>query len=81
VKAGTARLIGRSCDRIIDEVTTLLRDDQAYARMATAVNPYGDGKATERIVGALESYFYGAPLVQPFVAGCQLATASASSLT
>lgn len=53
VTAGTVRLIGTDEDRIYDEVTLLLHDEQAYAKMANAVNPYGDGRAAERTVAAI----------------------------
>lgn len=49
VEAGTARLVGTDTNVIINEVTRLLNDTDAYNQMANAVNPYGDGKASERI--------------------------------
>ena len=54
VDAGTVRLVGTDQDRIVDEAGRLLRDPAAYAGMAEAVNPYGDGNACERILQALE---------------------------
>ena len=51
---GTARLVGISYDGIIRSVQELLDDGKAYEMMANAVNPYGDGKARERIVEHLE---------------------------
>jgi len=53
VEAGTARLVGTDRQRIVDEVLTLLSDPTQYARMANAVNPYGDGQAVDRTVAAL----------------------------
>jgi UDP-N-acetylglucosamine 2-epimerase (non-hydrolysing) len=53
IEAGTARLVGTEADRIEAEVRRLLDDPQAYATMAHAVNPFGDGHAAERIVEAL----------------------------
>jgi UDP-N-acetylglucosamine 2-epimerase (non-hydrolysing) len=53
VEAGTARLVGTSAARIVEEVDRLLDDPAAYAAMATARNPFGDGKAAARIVRAL----------------------------
>jgi UDP-N-acetylglucosamine 2-epimerase (non-hydrolysing) len=53
IEAGTAMLVGTVCQRIVDETTRLLDDAQAYARMAHAINPYGDGQAARRIVAAL----------------------------
>ncbi|MBT3222197.1 MAG: UDP-N-acetylglucosamine 2-epimerase (non-hydrolyzing) [Proteobacteria bacterium] len=53
IAAGTVRLVGTSTKRIVDETTRLLTDEAAYASMATAHNPYGDGKAAQRIIDAL----------------------------
>ncbi|MDI7275711.1 MAG: UDP-N-acetylglucosamine 2-epimerase (non-hydrolyzing) [Anaerolineae bacterium] len=53
VEAGTVRVIGTTRERIIEETVRLLEDRAEYDRMARAVNPYGDGHAAERIVGAL----------------------------
>lgn len=53
VEAGTVRVIGSDRERIVSETARLLDEVQAYEEMARAVNPYGDGNATERIVGAL----------------------------
>lgn len=49
IAAGTARLVGTDEDRIVREVATLLDDRAAYAAMARAHNPYGDGQAAVRI--------------------------------
>lgn len=49
VAAGTAKLIGTDKDRIISEIFTLLDDNAAYSAMARAHNPFGDGKASQRI--------------------------------
>lgn len=48
--SGTVHLVGTNHDKIVDEVSTLLDDGEAYRKMAMAVNPYGDGKACRRIV-------------------------------
>jgi UDP-N-acetylglucosamine 2-epimerase (non-hydrolysing) len=53
VEAGTARLVGTDTQRIVTEAKRLMDDPQAHAAMAHAVNPFGDGKAAERIVEAL----------------------------
>jgi UDP-N-acetylglucosamine 2-epimerase (non-hydrolysing) len=50
VLAGTARLVGTNCDRIIAETFLLLDDQKHYLEMARAHNPFGDGRASERIV-------------------------------
>ena len=49
VTAGTAKLIGTDKQRIISEIFTLLDDDVAYSAMARAHNPFGDGRAAQRI--------------------------------
>ena len=55
VEAGTARLVGTDPDRIVAEAERLLTDRQAYLEMSRAHNPFGDGRAAERIVDALAS--------------------------
>jgi UDP-N-acetylglucosamine 2-epimerase (non-hydrolysing) len=54
VVAGTVKLIGTDEDRIVSEVDRLLNDQAYFDSMANAVNPYGDGKAAERTVAAIE---------------------------
>lgn len=49
IVAGTARLVGADCERIIAEVERLLDDEEAYLAMARAHNPFGDGNAAGRI--------------------------------
>ena len=53
LKSGTVHLVGTNHDLIVNEVSTLLDDAIAYEKMSKAVNPYGDGKACNRIVRAL----------------------------
>ena len=53
LKSGTVHIVGTNHDLIVNEVSTLLDDAAAYERMSKAVNPYGDGKACNRIVRAL----------------------------
>ena len=53
VQAGTVRLVGSDQALIVSETRRLLDDPAAYAAMAQAVNPYGDGKAAGRIVNAI----------------------------
>ena len=48
--AGTVKLVGTDYDKIILETSLLLEDNDYYIKMSKAVNPYGDGKACERIV-------------------------------
>ena len=54
VESGTVHLVGTDYDKIMNEVSTLLEDAEAYAKMSQAVNPYGDGLACGRIVDALK---------------------------
>jgi UDP-N-acetylglucosamine 2-epimerase (non-hydrolysing) len=53
VEAGAARVVGMKRGSIIEWTERLLNDAQEYARMARVVNPYGDGRASQRIVAAL----------------------------
>jgi UDP-N-acetylglucosamine 2-epimerase (non-hydrolysing) len=53
IEAGVARLVGTTEARIVSGTLSLLRDPAAYEAMARPVNPYGDGRASERIVDAL----------------------------
>ncbi len=55
VQAGTVKLVGTSADRIISELTKLLNQPELYRAMSYAHNPYGDGKACQRILDALVS--------------------------
>ncbi|NLY20732.1 MAG: UDP-N-acetylglucosamine 2-epimerase (non-hydrolyzing) [Tissierellia bacterium] len=50
IEAGTAKLIGTKYDDVFASVNELLNDENEYSKMASSVNPYGDGKASERIV-------------------------------
>jgi len=59
VEMGTAKLVGTDMESIIAGVTTLLTDKKAYATMANAVNPYGDGKACDRILTACRQFLRG----------------------
>lgn len=53
LEAGTVRLVGADEENIVDGVSTLLEDASAYAKMAEAHNPYGDGQASGRIANAV----------------------------
>ena len=57
VVAGTVKIVGTDKERIIEEASKLLTDEKEYAKMSKAANPYGDGKACERIVDAILYYF------------------------
>jgi UDP-N-acetylglucosamine 2-epimerase (non-hydrolysing) len=56
VEAGTAVLTGPHPARIVEHASRLLDDEAAYQAMANAVNPYGDGRASERIVRRVRQY-------------------------
>lgn len=56
VSAGTVRLVGTRRETIVKQVTQLLNDQQAWHTMSQAHNPYGDGKACERIIAALKNH-------------------------
>lgn len=55
VSAGTVKLVGTSKQKIVAEATLLLDDDSSYQEMSFAHNPYGDGKACDRIVNYIKS--------------------------
>lgn len=57
IEAGTAKLVGTDEEVIYRETSRLLHDEAAYEKMATAVNPYGDGHAAKRIVDLIEQHF------------------------
>lgn len=57
VAAGTVWRVGVDPDAIVHAITTLLEDPRRYAAMATARNPYGDGRAAERVVAAVAWWF------------------------
>jgi UDP-N-acetylglucosamine 2-epimerase (non-hydrolysing) len=62
---GTARLVGTGHAQIVDGVRSLLYDAAAYAEMANATNPYGDGQAANRAVAAIRCFFrLGPPAVE-----------------
>ncbi|NGE23901.1 UDP-N-acetylglucosamine 2-epimerase (non-hydrolyzing), partial [Klebsiella pneumoniae] len=55
IDAGTVRLVGTETGTIVHEVTRLLTDPAAYHEMSRSHNPYGDGKACQRILEALKN--------------------------
>lgn len=57
VEAGTVKLVGTDRDRIVKETARLLTEPAAYKAMARAHSPYGDGKATGRIIDAISEQF------------------------
>ncbi len=57
VAAGTLKLVGTEVEKVRAEMIRLLEDEKAYTEMANAKNPYGDGKAADRIMDAIAYYF------------------------
>lgn len=57
VEAGTLKLVGTETQAVAEAMETLLTDESLYQEMAQASNPYGDGKASERIAQAIAHYF------------------------
>ena len=66
VLAGTARLVGTNATRIVAEASNLLCSPESYRKMSHATNPYGDGRASERILQALEHLAGRSPGPEPF---------------
>lgn len=58
VEAGTVKLVGTVANKIVSSVTELLQDETAYALMAQAANPYGDGTASQKIVEIIKGFLY-----------------------
>lgn len=56
VDAGTVKLVGTDAERIYSEIKILLTDEKAYAKMAGASNPFGDGSASEKILNIIANY-------------------------
>jgi UDP-N-acetylglucosamine 2-epimerase (non-hydrolysing) len=56
VQSGAVELVGTSVERIVDGVTLLLTDEAAYRRRQIKQSPYGDGKASQRIVSLLREH-------------------------
>ncbi len=53
VEAGTAQIVGTQPEKIIEKTINLLEDKDEYERISKATNPYGDGKASNKIVDYL----------------------------
>ena len=57
IDAGTAQLVGTNPEQMVSMASVLLSDRSAYEKMATAINPFGDGQAAQRIVKIVGNYF------------------------
>jgi UDP-N-acetylglucosamine 2-epimerase (non-hydrolysing) len=69
IAAGTARLVGTDEERVAVAVTELFDNEKAYAEMANAVNPYGDGHAAERTLRAIAHFVGRGEAPAPFGGG------------
>lgn len=56
IEAGTAKLVGTEPQQVVTAASQLLSDASAYEKMATAINPFGDGKASQRILEIVKNY-------------------------
>jgi UDP-N-acetylglucosamine 2-epimerase (non-hydrolysing) len=65
VEAGTVKLVGTDTRKIVEEVTILFQNKKEYGRMAKAANPYGDGKASDRILQIILEKLKRTPLEIP----------------
>lgn len=57
IAAGTVKLIGTDTDTIVSEASRILDSEEVFSQMANAINPYGDGKASEKILAIILSKF------------------------
>ena len=69
VRAGTLKLVGTDPVRVKEAMTALLSDETLYRQMSQAPNPYGDGRASERIVQSIQQYFGAVTSVSEFKGG------------
>jgi UDP-N-acetylglucosamine 2-epimerase (non-hydrolysing) len=76
--AGTLELVGHDRAHIVAAARRLLYDETAYAKMAHAVNPYGDGRAAGRIAEWLLARLREGAYPTPFSAGVEPETAPAA---
>lgn len=58
VKAGTVKLVGANREAIVKEARLLLSNQAEYEKMAMSINPYGDGKAAQRIIKIISEFLY-----------------------
>lgn len=67
LRTGTLKLVGTNRDKIISQTQALLNNSKEYQSMKEAPNPYGDGKASQRIKAALLYYFQGLEKPQDYI--------------
>tara|TARA_R110002051_G_scaffold186508_1_gene256098 strand:+ start:844 stop:2001 length:1158 start_codon:yes stop_codon:yes gene_type:complete len=58
IEAGTVKLVGTHCPTIVAEVSNLIENEAIYLKMSQAHNPYGDGKASKRIIDTIVEFLY-----------------------
>lgn len=58
IEAGTVKLVGTTTDRVYKEARLLLSDRLEYEKMARSINPYGDGRASRRIIKVVQDFLY-----------------------
>jgi UDP-N-acetylglucosamine 2-epimerase (non-hydrolysing) len=73
VDRGTLKLVGTDTDKIIAAARQLMEDPNEYLLMSSRANPYGDGRASERMVAAMEYIAFDAPLPAPYGSGFERA--------
>lgn len=64
VEAGTVKLVGTSTENIYEQTYSLLNNSKLYGKMEKALNPYGDGSSSQRIIKALQ-YYFGIEQIKP----------------
>lgn len=64
VEAGKVKLVGTETQKVVEEANKLIKSKEEYEKMSKAINPYGDGKASERIAGAI-LYHFGVSKTKP----------------
>lgn len=64
VEAGKVKLVGTETQKVVEEANKLIRSKEEYEKMSKAINPYGDGKASERIAEAI-LYHFGVSKTKP----------------
>lgn len=69
VRAGTLKLVGTDPDCVKEAMAAILTDETLYRQMSQAPNPYGDGRASERIVQSIQQYFGAETSVSEFKGG------------
>jgi UDP-N-acetylglucosamine 2-epimerase (non-hydrolysing) len=64
VESGTVRIVGTNFTNIVNNTSEIIKNDDIYKEMSNAINPYGDGNASERIIDSL-MYYFGYKMERP----------------